>query len=415
MATGRVSQGSLMNPTTLTTVPETLPLPRDFRVAGVHAGIKTDPALLDMAMIVSDRPTRAAGMFTTNQVKAASVTLDIERLQTGVARAVIVNSGNANACTGPQGVADARRMAELTAELLGVPEDEVLVSSTGTIGKPLDMPVIEAGIAKLHAALQSDDAMLAAKGILTTDTRAKVAMREIELGGKPVRLTGICKGAGMIEPNMATMLCYVISDAAIEPQALRTSLKEAVDRSFNRISIDGDTSTNDSVIALANGAAENVSLTEDSDEYAVWMEALRDLIFDLAMMIVLDGEGMTKFVELNVTGARDDKEADVAARAVANSFLVKTGWAGTYPVWGRIIDVIGYCPAHIEPEKVSMNYGDVVIMENGMAKDADKEAVTALAAQSPLRIGIDLGTGGSGAATIYTCDCTEEYVRINMF
>ncbi len=392
------------------------PLPPGFRAAGVHAGIKADPSRMDMALLVSDEPgTVAAGMFTTNKVKAAPVRLDIERLRDGFARAVVVNSGNANACTGAQGEKDAREMGRLTAEALGLAEEEVLVSSTGTIGKPLNLEPIRRGIPMLVEALSAEGGEAASRAILTTDTRPKVCSTRIEVEGRPVLISGFCKGAGMIEPNMATMLCYVCSDAAVEREALRVALREAVNASFNRISVDGDTSTNDSVVLLANGRAGNLPLTPGHADWELFVTALRGVVFDLAMKIVWDGEGMTKFVELRAEGAVSDAEADKALRAIANSFLVKTGWAGTYPVWGRIADVLGYCGVEIDPDRMAIDYDDLPMMRDGVSAKPDPEKLAALLKGNRYTIRVNLGTGGDGAAVLYTCDCTEEYVRINMF
>ena len=393
-----------------------LTLPKGFRAAGVHAGIKADPSKFDMALLVSDPPeTAAAGMFTTNKIQAAPVRLGIARLKNGRARAIVVNSGNANACTGPQGERDAVEMARMTADALGIPEEEVLVSSTGTIGKPLNLDPIRRGIPALASALSTTGGDAAASGILTTDTRPKVCTTRISLAGQTVTLSGFCKGAGMIEPNMATMLAYVCTDAAIAPEALRAALRCAVDQSFNRISIDGDTSTNDSVIAFANGAAGNPTLRENDPDFALFQTALNGLLFDLAMKIVWDGEGMSKFIELRAEGAANDAEADKALRAVATSFLVKTGWAGTYPVWGRIVDVLGYCGVDLNPDRLAMRYDDLPVMRDGMSAFPDKAALEKIITGKRYTIAMDLGTGGNGTAVLYTCDCTEEYVRINMF
>lgn len=391
-------------------------LPPGFRAAGVHAGIKADASKADMAMLVSDVPgTAAAGMFTTNRVKAAPVKLDMARLADGRARAVVINSGNANACTGPQGERDALEMGRLTAEALGLAEEEVLVCSTGTIGKPLNLEPIRRGVGLLAAGLDAGGGPAAAHAILTTDTRPKMCMTRIEVEGKPVTVSGFCKGAGMIEPNMATMLAYVCTDAAVEPESLKAVLRQAVNRSFNRISIDGDTSTNDSVFLFANGLAGNEPLHPDHADWGVFVAAVEGVVFDLAMKIVWDGEGMSKFVELRAEGAVSDAEADRAVRAVANSFLVKTGWAGTYPVWGRIADVLGYCGVEVNPEAMAIDYDAVPVMRNGMAAGTAKEILDGVIAQRRYTITMNLGTGGQGAAVLYTCDCTEEYVRINMF
>lgn len=391
-------------------------LPSGFRAAGVHAGIKADPAKMDMALLLSDAPdTASAGMFTTNKVQAAPVKIDIARLRNGRARAVIINSGNANACTGPQGEQDALEMTRLTADRLGLDEEEVLVCSTGTIGKPLNLEPIRRAIPLLSDALSSQGGEAASEAILTTDTRPKVCTTRIKIDGKPVTISGFCKGAGMIEPNMATMLAYVFTDAAVEVETLRKALKEAVNRSFNRISVDGDTSTNDSVFLFANGVAGNRPLGPDHPDVDLFQTALNGLVFDLAMKIVWDGEGMTRFVELRATGAASDAEADKALRAIANSFLVKTGWAGTYPVWGRIADVLGYCGVELHPDRMAIDYEDVPVMRNGMSAGTPKEKLDGIVTGKRYTITVDLGTGGNGFAILYTCDCTEEYVRINMF
>jgi glutamate N-acetyltransferase/amino-acid N-acetyltransferase len=391
-------------------------LPPGFRAAGVHAGIKADPNRFDMAMLISDPPdTVAAGMFTTNRIQAAPVCMDISKLQSGKARAIIINSGNANACTGPQGVRDAEEMAQRTAEVLGLNVDEVLVSSTGSIGKPMRLEPIRRGIELLAPRLSSDGGSDAAKAILTTDTRAKMCTTHIEVDGKSIRISGFCKGSGMIEPNMATMLAYIVTDAAVEVTALRAALKEAVDLSFNKISVDGDTSTNDSVICLANGHAGNSPLQPGHPDWKAFQTALNGVMFDLAMKIVWDGEGMTKFIELRAEGADSDVEADKALRSIANSFLVKTGLAGTYPAWSRMLDVLGYCGVEIDPDRISIYYDDLPMLVESVPAQPDAEALKTLLYSNRYTVTLNLGTGGPGTAVLYTCDCTEEYVRINMF
>jgi glutamate N-acetyltransferase/amino-acid N-acetyltransferase len=391
-------------------------LPPGFRASSVHAGIKKKAGVPDMALLVSDEPaTVAAGMFTTNKIQAAPVRLGRKRLESGTARAVVINSGNANACTGPQGVLDAEEMGRITASELGLAEEEVLVSSTGTIGKPLNMEPIRSGIPKLVAGLQADGGIAAANGILTTDTRPKMCTTRIEIEGRSVTISGFCKGAGMIEPNMATMLAYVCTDAAVEPAALRQALKESVNSSFNKISIDGDTSTNDSVFVFANGRSGNVPLTPDHPDWRAFQTALNGVMFDLAMKIVWDGEGMTKFIELRAEGCASDAEADKALRAVANSFLVKTGWAGTYPAWSRIVDVLGYCGIEVDPDRISISYDDLPLLVESVPAQPDADKLNAILASNRYTITLNPGTGGSGTAVLYTCDCTEEYVRINMF
>ncbi len=390
-------------------------LPAGFRAAGLHAGVKAG-GRPDMALLLSDAEhTAAAGLFTTNKLQAAPVKLGIERLQNGQARAIIINSGNANACTGEQGMTDALEMCSRTAEKLGLSEDEVLVSSTGSIGKFLNMVPVRRGIDLLAEALSTDAAADAANAILTTDTRPKSCHTRIQIEGREVTLAGICKGAGMIEPNMATMLSYILTDAAVDPEALKEALLGAGNRSFNRISIDGDTSTNDSVIALANGVAGNRPLKPGHPDWNLFQAALDGLLFDLAMKIVWDGEGMTRFFELRAVGAASDAEADQALRAVANSFLVKTGWAGSYPAWSRVADVLGYCGVEIDPDGLGIEVDGTKLMEKGMAAGSDPQDISRVCCGQRQIWTLDLGTGGEGSAVLYTCDCTEEYVRINMF
>ncbi|WFB34776.1 bifunctional glutamate N-acetyltransferase/amino-acid acetyltransferase ArgJ [Kiritimatiellota bacterium B12222] len=387
-----------------------------FRAAGVHAGIKADPQKSDMALIVSDREdTVAAGMFTTNKFQAAPVVMDIQKLKKGTSRAIIVNSGNANACTGAQGKLDAEEMAQRTADRLALPVDQVLVSSTGSIGKPMKMDPVRKGIDLLTAQLDPKGGNQAAAAIMTTDTRPKTCSTVIEIDGVPVTMGGCCKGAGMIEPNMATMLAYICTDATIDTENLRQALKVAVDTSFNKISIDGDTSTNDSVICLANAHAPHNTLTPQHPDWEVFQTALNGVLFDLAMKIVWDGEGMTKFIELRAEGAVSDADADKALRAIANSFLVKTGWAGTYPAWSRMVDVLGYCDVEIDTENINIHYDDIPMLIKSTPASPDTEALTKILNSNRYTVHLNLGTGGEGTAVLYTCDCTEEYVRINMF
>jgi glutamate N-acetyltransferase/amino-acid N-acetyltransferase len=389
-----------------------LQLPTGFSAAGIAAGIKKNKK--DMALIVSDFPAVSAAVFTTNQIKAAPVKHDIQILQHETARAIVINSGNANACTGPQGEADAKTMAEQTARQLDIRAEEVFVCSTGTIGKPLPMETVCAGITRLAEKRSSNGGLDAATAILTTDLVAKTVTTELDLDGARVRLTGIAKGSGMIEPNMATMLAFILTDAAIEKHTLQHALRLATDTTFNRISVDGDQSTNDSVIALANGSAGNTVLTQRSKNWKLFFQALEKLMFDLAMMIVKDGEGASRVVTVKVTGAASDGEADEAARAVANSMLNKTAWAGTRPNWGRIMDAIGYSFAQIQESRVDIRYDEVELVKNGHTHpDASLEAAVEVVSKDEFTIGINLNIG-KGKAVIYTCNCTEDYVRINV-
>lgn len=386
-------------------------LPKGFRAAGVTAGIKKSGAK-DMAMIVADVPAVVAGTFTTNQVKAAPVKLDMERLKGRTARAIVVNSGNANACNGPRGMRDARRMGAVAAAALGVPEGHVFVSSTGTIGLPMPMEVIEKGIGLLAAALSPDGGTDASDAILTTDTRPKRWTVPLRIGGKDVTVTGMCKGAGMIEPNMATMLGYLLTDAAVAPAALQRLLKAAVDDSFNRVSVDGDRSTNDTVLFLASGAS-GARLAPGRPGWTAFEAAVREVTLELAKMIARDGEGASRYVTIRVSGAKSDRDADLAARSVANSFLVKTAWAGPNANWGRVMDALGYSDAKVVEAKVGIRFDELVAVVRGQPGPASREDLKAVIARPEFTVDIHLGLG-RGQAVVYTCNCTEEYVRINM-
>lgn len=393
------------------TLKDRLPLPRGFQVAGTAAGIKKGTTK-DMALLFSEQPATAAGTFTTNRVKAAPVLVSQRNLADGSARAVIVNSGNANCCTGTEGLINANKMAELTAIALAVKPEEITVCSTGHIGDQLPMEPISAGIQALAKSLQSDDARTAAEAIMTTDLVPKWAERSLVIDGKTVRITAIAKGSGMIEPNMATMLCFIMTDAAIGAEQLQSALSTAVEQSFNRITVDGDMSTNDSVIMLANGQAENKPLTPDHSDWPAWCEALNSLCLDLAKMMVHDGEGATKFVTLHVAGALTNKDAETVARAVGNSLLVKTSWVRRDANWGRLMDAIGYSKAPIEPEKINIFYGDLPAVVGGLAAKTKVSDLEDIVANPEFSIRIDLGLG-NGETVVYTCDCTEAYVRIN--
>jgi glutamate N-acetyltransferase / amino-acid N-acetyltransferase len=388
-------------------------LPAGYRAAGVHAGIKRRP-VPDMSLLVSDRPAVAAGVFTTNQSCAAPVQWSRSRVPQADARAVIVNSGNANACTGAAGRADAEQMAVQTAAALGVDADQVLVCSTGPIGVPLPMDRIAAGIPALVDALSDTGGEAAALGIWTTDLCIKHWTVTVELGGRPVTVTGIAKGAGMIEPKMATMLAFVLTDAAVASADLQTALKAAVDQSFNRITVDGDQSTNDTVLLLANGAAGQAQpLTPADPEWSAFCGALNTVTLQLAKKIVADGEGAEKQVTVQVRGAACEADADRMARAIANSFLVKTSWAGGRANWGRIMDVLGYAGGQLEPERVEIRYDDVVAARDGVASGAAQAALDAVVQQDAFTLTVDLHLG-EAEALVYTCEITEEYVRINV-
>ena len=387
----------------------------------------------DLALIVSDTPAKAAGMFTTNQICAAPVKVCVEHLKNNTAQAVVVNSGNANACTGPQGMSDAREMAALTGQALGLKESEVVVGSTGRIGVHLPMANVRSGIAEVATKLKPTRAAatLAAEAIMTSDTRPKEVAVEFKLGGKTVRLGGIAKGAGMIQPGMsptgarpasapqglhATMLAYLTTDANIAAGVLKKCLREAVAQSFNCITVDGDMSTNDTVLLLANGLAGNRKLS--ATDLKTFQAALNHVCLELAKMIVRDGEGITRVVTVRVTGAKSNADADAAARAVGNSALVKTSWCGGDPNWGRIIDTLGYSPATVVEKKVDIAYSatnsrkKVFSLKKGRPTRTSFENLCKMVEPREFDLHINLNLG-YGEAILYAADLTEEYVDFN--
>ena len=380
--------------------------PAGFFGGSVSSGIKNPKAPRDdTAMLMSDKPCTSAATFTTNLVKAAPVHLSMEHLKSGNIRGVILNSGNANACTGAQGLADARVMASAAAARIGLEPEQMLVCSTGRIGVPLPIKRIEAGIAALR--LSRRGGLSCAQAIMTSDTFPKEIAFAVETEGGTFHIGGIAKGAGMINPNMATMLCVITTDASVPQPALRVALRAAVENSFNRITIDGDMSTNDTVILLANGASGI------APPLSQFQEALDTTSKDLARMIVKDGEGVTKFVEVEVQGAASAGDARRAAEAVANSTLVKCAWAGGDPNWGRIMDAVGYSGARMIEEKTQIWYGDLPIVERGVAALTPWAKLKAVAAGKEFTVKIDLSLG-KFSHTVWTTDLTEEYVRFNL-
>jgi glutamate N-acetyltransferase / amino-acid N-acetyltransferase len=387
-------------------------LPAGFRSAGIAAGIKSS-GRKDLALIVSDRPSVLAGLFTTNRVKAAPVLLDMERVAGGSARAIVANSGNANACTGLRGLRDAKRMASAAARVLGMNAGQVCICSTGPIGLPMPMDRIEAGIAAAAKALSPRGGPAAAEAIMTTDTASKTCSATLIVDGRPVRISGMAKGAGMIQPHMATMLCFLVTDAVVGRAALQRCLSDAAVASFNRITVDGDQSTNDTVLFLANGAAGHRPLRPGHKAWRAFSDAVHRVTLDLALRIARDGEGATKLVEVTVKGARNDREADAAARAVANSFLVKTCWHGDYPNWGRIMAAVGYSGARIVEDRITIWFDRLPVVRRGLSAGTPVSRLSAVQRKERFTVTIDLKTG-RGRATVYTCDCSEEYVRINV-
>lgn len=389
---------------------KTTAVPKGFRFATAEAAIKK-PGRKDLSLILSDTDAVVAGMFTKNAVKAAPVRLDTERIKSGRGRAIVINSGNANACTGVQGMKDAAEMTQLVAESLGIAEKSVYVCSTGVIGTPMPMDRVRAKLPELASAAGTASFDDVAAAIMTTDTFPKILSVRKKIGGKQVTIAGICKGAGMIAPNMATMLGFIITDTAIDRAALKAALSAAVKTSFNRITIDGDMSTNDTVLIMANGAAGNVPVKAGTPDYAVFAAAVAKLCYELAMLIVRDGEGATKLVEVIVKNAKTEAEAEKAAFAVANSMLVKTAVYGNDANWGRLICATGYSGVSVDDSKVDISLNGLMVCRNGMATGKDIEANDRL--KNPtVKIIIDLKLG-KGMAKVLTCDLTEGYIRIN--
>ena len=401
-----------MTSKTLQSIPGGITAPAGFRAAGVTAGIKSPKP--DLALIVSDRPGVIAGTFTTNRIQGAHVKLCKRRLATSrAARAIVINAGNANACNGPQGLKDAQRMTEVAAGELGFDAGSVFVCSTGTIGIPMPMDKVVAGIRQAARALSPTGGDAAAHAIMTTDTVDKQVAYELAVDGRAVRVGGMAKGAGMIEPNMATLLGFLTTDAAVRPDALQACLSSAVDGSFNRITVDGDQSCNDTVLLLANGAAGNRPLGPRHPDWTAFREAVREAALALAMKIVRDGEGATKFVTVRVVRAASPADARRATRAVANSLLVKTAWFGGDPNWGRIIDAAGYSGARVVEEKTDIKFDGLWAVRGGRRADGvSLKDLEAIYAQPSFTVEIDLHLG-KASDTVFTCDCSYDYVKIN--
>ncbi len=432
-------------------IPGAIVAPQGFRASGVFCDIKRlgtgkgseKGQKRDLALLVSDRPATVAGMFTTNQVCAPPVKVCVTRVKSGRAQAVVINSGNANACTGKQGYRDALAMAEFVEDALKIPRGTALVASTGRIGVMLPMDNVRAGIieAAVELGSRTGNANAAAEAIITSDTRTKQVAVEFSLGNRTVRIGGMCKGAGMIQPGMsvtgarpatvplhATMLCFITTDCAIEAPALQAALRDAVAHSFNRITVDGDMSTNDTVLVLANGSAGNPVLkagqgsrssnSNGSKDLARFQSALAHVCLELAQMIVRDGEGVSRFVTVRVTGARSFADADYAARAVANSALVKTSWHGGDPNWGRIIDALGYSSARVVEEKVDIGYSlsgqrrVLWCLKRGQPTSASFKDLCRLVAKPEFDLYINLNLG-QASALLYAADLTEQYVEFN--
>jgi glutamate N-acetyltransferase/amino-acid N-acetyltransferase len=390
---------------------------RGFMAAGIHCGVRPNKNKNDLALIFSEKECAAAGLFTTNQVKAAPVKLDIETVKGGKARAIAANSGNANACA-PDCDENAAKMQAAAAAALGIPAKEALVSSTGVIGQRLNIAAIGEGLPKAAKLLEhspkGSDA--AATAIMTTDTKKKELACVFAVGGAEVTLGGIAKGSGMIHPNMGTMLCYLTTDCAISPEMLKKALKTACGVTFNRISVDGDTSTNDSLIILANGLAGNPEIVSDGPDFKTFTAALTELCTEMARKMAADGEGARHLITCTVSGAADEKEAETMAKAVISSTLTKAAIFGCDANWGRVLCAMGYSGVEFDPKSVDITFksaaGTVPVCKNGMGLEFDEELAKKALSEPEVEILATMGSG-AGQATCWGCDLTYDYVKIN--
>ena len=389
-----------------------------FRAAGIHVGVKTHAAWKkDVALIVSDVDCAASAVFTKNVVKAAPIHVDKAHLADGKARAIIANSGNANACA-PQGEENAIKMCQAAAKAIGCKAEDVLVSSTGVIGQTLNVKVIEDGMPELYVALESspEASDAAAHAIMTTDTVKKEVAVETTVGGKTVRMGGIAKGSGMIHPNMGTMLCFLTTDCAISPEMIKTALLETVNVSFNRISVDGDTSTNDSCIVLAKGLAGNETITEKGADYDAFLEALQALCMTLAKKMASDGEGAKHLITCTVTGAASEPSAETIAKSVISSTLTKAAIFGADANWGRVLCAMGYSGEDFDPDKVDVRFasaaGEIEVCHQGRGLDFDEIKAKKILTEHDIEILVAMGEG-SGSCTCWGCDITYDYIKIN--
>ena len=381
-----------------------------FKFAGVAAGLKKN-GKKDLGLIYSENPANVAGVFTQNEIKAAPVILDMQRLAAGTCQAVIVNSGNANCCTGERGMQDAISMARWTAKALAVPEEQVLVASTGVIGEPLDANKVQAAVPDLVNVLDSDRISEFAEAIITTDTVPKVVSKGGTLDGKPFTVSGVAKGAGMIRPDMATLLCFVMTDAACPSDLLREMLLKSINHTLNRITIDGDTSTNDTALLIANGASG--AGINSSAHGRQFQQILDEVLMTLAKELVKDAEGATKLVEIAVKGAKSDADAHRVANTIAHSNLLKTALFGEDANWGRILAAAGRAGVPIQSDVIDVYFADVLMVKNGLGCGKKAEvAATRVLKQPEYTITIDL-KAGNGVASVYTCDFSIDYVKIN--
>jgi len=389
-----------------------LTAPKGFVAAGVKAGIKAS-GKHDVAVIMSTVPAATGAVFTQNKICAAPVLVSREVNKRPDAQAIVVNSGCANACTGEQGLKDAKAMQQITGEYLDIDPESIFVCSTGVIGQFLPMDKVKEGIAAAIAHMDINEGESAALAIQTTDTFIKKVAYEFEIGGKEAKIAGIAKGAGMIHPNMATMLTYITTDAAVAPDLLKRMVKAVADKSFNMVVVDGDTSTNDSMIVLANGLAENeIVFSEEHPDYEALYKALLQTAQDLAKMIAHDGEGATKFMEVNVIGAVSFDDAKVAAMAIAKSPLVKTAFFGEDPNWGRILCAAGYSGAAMDADHTNLSIGATRVVKNGMNVNVPLAELKPIMSEHDISITVDMAVGKE-KATVWTCDFSYDYVKIN--
>ena len=389
--------------------------PKGFTAAGVHCGIRRKQSKNDLALIVSETPAAAAAVYTTNLVKGAPLEVTRRHIADGRAQAVICNSGNANTCNA-NGIEIAEQMSALAAEALGLAADDIVVASTGVIGQPLSIEPIAAGLPELVGALSADGSASAAEGIMTTDVVRKEVAIEFELGGASCRIGGIAKGSGMIHPNMATMLVFITSDVAIAPELLQRALSADIANTFNMVSVDGDTSTNDMVCVLANGLAGNPEIRAEDEGYACFVRALNSVTVELCRMVAADGEGATKLLECKVAGAADDAIAKTVAKSVITSSLVKAAMFGADANWGRVLCAIGYSGAPVDVDAIDVSFrsaaGEIAVCENGAGIDFSEEIAKKILLEDEIDILVDLKSGDASACA-WGCDLTYDYVKIN--
>lgn len=390
--------------------------PKGYLASGIHCGVKEGSTKKDLALIYSEVPAKAAGMYTQNKVKGAPIIISKDHIKDGFARAIVVNSGNANTCNGENGLKDAKTMTEATANALNIKTEDVLVASTGVIGVPLNIEAIKLGIPKLIDSLSKDGSKNAAQSIMTTDTFMKEYSIQVNIGGKEISIGAIAKGSGMIEPNMGTMLAFVTTDLAISSELLKEALIETVKVSFNRVTVDGDTSTNDTIFLLANGLAENEEITEKNDNYYAFVEALKNVNITMAKMLAKDGEGATKLVECKVIGALNEQDGEVLSKSVIKSSLVKTAIFGSDANWGRILCALGYSGAEFNPDTVDVYFeskgGCIQVCKSGASIPFSEDLAKQILVKDEILIRVELHLGDATVSS-WGCDLTYDYVKIN--